>query len=202
VSDFHCTNEQARCCPANECFFCPFQTHSLPSHVELLRRHGARISILELEGALFFGNADDLAAELRELAVTNEVVLLDTRRVSDVDASGIAALEQVAQRFEDKGKALIACGPNLKVSKLFWWALGKRDDVLFLDRDTALEWAEERIIGAQTQEHEVLDIALHDADLTQRMSHEHIRVLAENLQLVHYASGAVLCRAGDQGNCM
>ena len=134
----------------------------------------------ELEGALFFGNADDLAAELRELAVTNEVVLLDTRRVSDVDASGIAALEQVAQRFEDKGKALIACGPNLKVSKLFWWALGKRDDVLFLDRDTALEWAEERIIGAQTQEHEVLDMALHDADLTQRMSlHEHIRALAE-----------------------
>ena len=172
------------------------------SHVELLRRHGARISILELEGALFFGNAEDLAAELRELVAANDVVLLDIRRVSDVDASGIAALEQVAQRFEDKGKALIACGPNAKVSRLFWWALGKRDDVLFPDRDTALEWAEERIIRAEAREHEVLDLALHDADVTQKMSREDIHVLAASLQLVHYASGAVLCRAGDQGDCM
>jgi sulfate permease, SulP family len=172
------------------------------SHVELLRRHGARISILELDGALFFGNADDLAAELRELVATDEVVLLDIRRVSDIDVSGIAALEQVAQRFADKGKALIACGPNAKVSRLFWWTLGKRKDVLFPDRDTALEWAEERIIRAEAQEHEVLDLALHDADVTQKMSREDIHVLAKNLQLVRYGSGTVLCRAGDQGNCM
>lgn len=172
------------------------------SHVELLRRHGARISILELEGVLFFGNADDLAAELRELVVTNEVVLLDIRRVSDLDASGITALEQVAQHFEDKGKALIACGPNVKVSRLFWWALGKRDDVLFPDRDAALEWAEERIIRAEARDREILDLALHDADVTQKMSDEDIHVFAESLELVRYGSGAVLCRAGDQGNCM
>jgi len=172
------------------------------SHVELLRRHGARISILELEGVVFFGNADDLAAELRELVVTNEVVLLDIRRVSDLDASGITALEQVAQHFESKGKALIACGPNTKVSRLFWSALGKREDVLFPDRDTALEWAEERIIRAEARDHEILDLALHDADVTQKMSDEDIHVLAESLELVRYPSGAILCRAGDQGNCM
>jgi MFS superfamily sulfate permease-like transporter len=172
------------------------------SHVELLRLRGERITILELEGALFFGNADDLAAELRALVADNEVVLLDIRKVSDIDASGIAALEQVAQRFAEKGKVLIACGPNANMSERFQSVLGKGEKLLFVDRDAALEWAEEKIISGQAQEREVLDVALHDADLTQKMSRDDVRVLAEGLKLVPYPAGAVLCCADDPGDCM
>ena len=114
------------------------------SHVEILRGHGGRVLILELQGVLFFGNADDLAVELRELEQAVDIVILDLRRVSDLDTSGIAILQQVARRFQRSGTVLVACGVSRKFAKVVGSVLGERDQVMFSDRDTALEWAEER----------------------------------------------------------
>jgi sulfate permease, SulP family len=167
------------------------------SHVDILRSRGAHILILELQGVLFFGNVDDLAVELRGLEQDVKIVILDMRRVTDVDTSGAAVLQQMARRFEGKGTLLVACGASRKFCKLVWSALGRLDDVLFIDRDTALEWAEERIIRAQAQQPGFLELPLEAADLTQRMSQEEIATLAGHLQQVHYEAGAILCRTGD-----
>ena len=167
------------------------------SHVEILRRYGGNILILELQGVLFFGNASDLADELRELEKAVDIVILDMLRVSDVDTSGVAVLQQIARRFESKRKALVACSVNQKFSNIVRAALGKRDEVQFFDRDTALEWAEEKLVDAQAPVHEQLEIALEKADLTRQMRPEDIHVLAEHLQLMRYATGIPLCRVGD-----
>ena len=118
-------------------------------------------------------------------------------RVSDVDTSGVAVLQQIARRFESKRKALVACSVNEKFSNIVRSALGKRDEVQFFDRDTALEWAEEKLVDAQAPGQEQLEIKLEDADLTRQMCPEDIHVLAGQLQLVRYATGIPLCRAGD-----
>jgi SulP family sulfate permease len=151
---------------------------------------------------MFFGNADDLAAELRELQKTVDIVILDMRRIGDVDTSGTAVLQQLARRFVDNQKKLIACSVSPKISKAVRLALGNHEHVLFADRDTALEWAEETIIRAQAQERSLLELALNEADLTQQMTSDDINILMGHLQVIHYPAGAALCRVGDAADCM
>jgi SulP family sulfate permease len=174
---------------------------SLP-HSEILQRHGGSIAVFELQGILFFGNADDLVANLREHQDRVEIIILDMHRVGNVDTSGIAILQQVARRFANKRKTVVACGVSPKFSNAVRSALGNGEHLLFRDRDTALEWAEEKIIQVHAQDGALLELALHEADLMQQMTREDLDILTEHLQLSRFAAGDVLCRAGDRSDCM
>jgi SulP family sulfate permease len=169
---------------------------------DFLRSQGARISILELQGVLFFGNTDDLAVQLRELQKSANIVILDMRRVTEVDTSGITVLQQTAQRFAGGGKTLVACGASPKFSNVVKSALGKSNHVMFSDRDTALEWAEEKIIRGEVHAQTLIELPLHEADLTRHMTGDEIGVLTNCLQVVEYAAHSVLCRAGDPADRM
>jgi MFS superfamily sulfate permease-like transporter len=60
-----------------------------PRLMEILSADGGRILVLELEGVLFFGTAEDLAERV-EAARLEDVayVILDLNRVSEVDSTG------------------------------------------------------------------------------------------------------------------
>ena len=166
-------------------------------HVEVLRLHGGRVAVLQLQGVLFFGNAEDLSAELLALQDRCEIVILDMRRVSDVDTSGATMLQHIAARFRAGKKHLILCGVDPAFSDLLRAAMAGGDGRLFLDRDSALEWAEERLIGAHAAEHGSAELALAETDLVQQMSPEEIEILASHLSLTQYPAGTALCKAGD-----
>ena len=61
------------------------------------------IVVLELEGALFFGSAERLLDEADRLPEGASTLILDLRRVSNIDASGAVALAQVAGRLGQRG---------------------------------------------------------------------------------------------------
>jgi SulP family sulfate permease len=73
-----------------------------------LRPLRARITVLELEGALFFGSADRLAALADELGAACHTLVLDFRRVSLIDASGAVLLTQVSRRLHGQWHRLAA----------------------------------------------------------------------------------------------
>lgn len=68
------------------------------------------IRVLELEGALFFGNAEHLQQQVERLQPQPDCVVLDLRRVSSIDASGAMALAQLEQRLQQQGTALLLAG--------------------------------------------------------------------------------------------
>ena len=72
-----------------------------------LRQH---IRVLELEGALFFGSADRLLDECERLPPGTATLIVDLRRVTTVDASGVSALVQLAQRLVERGIRLRLSG--------------------------------------------------------------------------------------------
>ncbi|MEN9629504.1 MAG: hypothetical protein RJA10_2731, partial [Pseudomonadota bacterium] len=76
----------------------------------LLRPLRERITVLELEGALFFGSADRVARLADELDAHCHTLVLDFRRVSLVDASGAVVLSQLSRRLQDRGIALSLAG--------------------------------------------------------------------------------------------
>ena len=55
---------------------------------DLLTRHGGRIAVVELDGALFFGTAEEADEAIEHLIHDAEHVIIDFERVSEVDASG------------------------------------------------------------------------------------------------------------------
>ena len=129
---------------------------------DFLRAARARIVLLELEGALFFGNADRLAQEADRASADARFLVLDLRRVSTIDASGAMLLQQLSTRLHRRAVALLLAGvtaehPHGRRLRAFGcFRENKRDD-WFVDTDRAVEAAEQRLL---------LDAGLALADTT------------------------------------
>lgn len=68
------------------------------------------IIVFELEGALFFGNAERLLDEAHALPAGTATLIVDLRRVTTVDASGAVTLLRLAQQLDRKGIELRLSG--------------------------------------------------------------------------------------------
>lgn len=166
--------------------------------IEVLKRAGPLVSVLELQGVLFFGNSDDLATELRDTADRTVIIVLDFKRVSDIDVSGATALQQVAKRCHERNRQLIICGAQRSYANIIHDAVAGNDSVLVLDDvDAAMEWAEEAILRAGAGGHSVVQQDLAQADLTLGMTPGDVETLRKHLTAISYPAGSALCHAGD-----
>jgi anti-anti-sigma regulatory factor len=114
----------------------------------------SRIHVLELQGELFFGTADRLQAEIEKLGSECRYLILDFRRLHQIDASGARALDVIGHRAERRG--FTVCLSHLRVDEprgRYLRALGL-DRVVpterwFADLDRALEWAEDGLLASE-----------------------------------------------------
>jgi SulP family sulfate permease len=117
----------------------------------LLPVAGRCIRIFELEGAIFFGTADQLQTDIENLPDDVRYVILDFRRVTEIDASGARAIETIShtlarrnmrlllshlQADEGHGRYLRALGTAAVIHPGCWFA----------DLDRALEWMEDSLL--------------------------------------------------------
>ncbi|WP_163312396.1 sodium-independent anion transporter, partial [Enterobacter cloacae] len=69
---------------------------------EALAAQGEATVVMDLEGTLFFANAEDLAGAIRERRGAR-FVILDLRGVTDIDATGARILEQTRRSLAAAG---------------------------------------------------------------------------------------------------
>lgn len=84
------------------------QDKDIPSNVTILRIHGP----------FLFGTTDKLSEATRDLNRLGDVVILRLRNMTALDATGVHALEQFAQRLRATGKILLLCGAREQPSRL------------------------------------------------------------------------------------
>ena len=72
----------------------------------------AGVMVFRVFGAFFFGAADKLETSLRRAGQLPEVLILRMRDVLVIDATGLDALEDLHEKLQRDGKALILCGPH------------------------------------------------------------------------------------------
>ena len=78
---------------------------------EDLLKNPVPIAIIHVEGALYFGAADELERRLEALFQSGTlVVILRLRRVHLLASTGIVALERIAARAQRNGTRVILCG--------------------------------------------------------------------------------------------
>jgi MFS superfamily sulfate permease-like transporter len=170
---------------------------------EALASRGGSTALLELRGALFFGNTHGFAADVQAAADQAAVVILDCRHLRDVDTSGLTALGQVAARLEGGGRHLLVAA-----AKPGWF--NRASDVPGLDAvrlfptvDDALGWAEDLLLRDGEAERSAgaarsgpMTIAAWALGLFEAASRD------GRLPVVSFRTGELLCRAGDPGDRM
>jgi SulP family sulfate permease len=169
------------------------------AQAELLRRHGRRIALLELDGALFFGTADAADEEIERLAHSSDQIIVDLERVSDVDASGARVLLHAAEAVHRAGKHLLFAGLSPRDAR---FRMIREMDVhshladaqFFPDADAALEHAEDRLLAtllpAQSEHHSL------------RLEETQLATLASLMTERRVSKGEAIFRRGDPGDAM
>ncbi|MGE5616337.1 MAG: SLC26A/SulP transporter family protein [Bacillota bacterium] len=178
-----------------------------PHAMQALSRLGGRIVMIELEGAMFFGTAEQLVAHVdQELAVPTSVVILDFRRVSEVDITGARILLQLGERVSKAGAqlALSSLSGRAMIGRALLdmgviEALGI--ERTFPDRDQALEWAEDQLLARPGAERPTEDeIALEALDLFAGFEPAERYAAAARLERREYRRNEVVAREGDHGS--
>lgn len=174
--------------------------------VGILERTGLRRAMLQLEGVLFFGNADALAARLKELFDRADMVALDLAAVSDIDVSGATILRNVAAKAREKGQYLLFCNvPDSQEGIIASIALAAAGPgvAVMRDRDAALEWMEEKTLaGLEQRRTRPQPLPLDRIDFLAGLSERELAALATVLVPRQFHPGEALCREGGEGDRM
>jgi SulP family sulfate permease len=88
------------------------------AHVLQDKEIPANVTILRIHGPFLFGTTEKLAAATKDMTQFADVVILRLRNMTALDATGIHALEQFADRLHKAGKTLLLCGARDQPSRL------------------------------------------------------------------------------------
>ena len=169
---------------------------------EILRRSGRCRAILHLQGVMFFGNADDLCAEIEDLMSEVDVVALDFRRVADIDISAVGALQHAVSKAVAQKRTLLFCNvppPHRGVFETFAGAESGREGTLFADLDAALEWMEEKALREEGRS-EFEELPLDQIEFLHGLDAGEIQVLGNYLMPMSFPAGTALCHEGEEAD--
>jgi len=119
---------------------------------EVLREHGDRIQILQLQGNLVLSTAEvvvyDVMASLEHL----DVVVIDCKHAISINESACRLFYNMLLKLQEQGKQVVFTNPNRVpgLRRFMKAKLKEQVDSLFTtfdDNDTALEWCENRLLA-------------------------------------------------------
>lgn len=174
--------------------------------IEILRDTGSNRAVLQLEGVLFFGNADDLSAQIKSLFHKTDMVALDMRGVNDIDVSGANILANLVSKSRQLKKFLLFCQipPScLRTIKDLVPKTGTVEELIKQDLDSALEWMEEKSLLLNADKRSRADVlALGEMEFLAGIEEQDLNRLSDVLTRRDFAQGEIICREGDSGDRM
>ncbi|MBI1201438.1 MAG: cyclic nucleotide-binding domain-containing protein [Rhodopseudomonas sp.] len=176
-----------------------------PAEAALLEKRGTEILVLELQGALFFGSAETLSEDIeRRFDTAMRTLILDLRRVTEIDATGARILNDIRQALARRHQHLALSmrkgsevAANLTDSGLLA-ALGP--ECQFEDVDRAIEWAEDELLAGAVTAAATDEISFEAIDLFSGLTSDDIQAALRHTRRETFARGSTLFREGDPGN--
>jgi len=173
------------------------------SERDILRRHGDRIRIYELQGELMFGSTDSVIKTVIENIDTTSHVIVDFGRVVEIDMASSRLLAKLAATLQEQGKELYFTGTEDKFAfrrelRRHRTDLDSSALLRFAEKDRALEWCEDELI----HEHrpgfaDDTEIPLEGQYLCEELSPDQMSRLYHVCHRRTFAAGEVIFRAGD-----
>jgi sulfate permease, SulP family len=173
-----------------------------PAELEVLHAQGASVLVVELQGALFFGSAERLAQIVeRETAQGTAVLLLEMRRITEIDSTGARILGDIDTALAARGikLALVLSARTETAARLA--DIFHAPDRFFPDIDRAIEWAEDDLLR-QTAVAHASEWPLDRLPLVSDFTADQIERLRGWLEPVAWSAGEVVFRSGDPGSSL
>ena len=178
-----------------------------PEQMALLEKRGEEILVLELQGVLFFGSAEMLSDDIeRAPAATARTVILDLRRVTEIDATGARILADIQASLarQDRRLALALAKNSESAARLSEAGIVEAIGAgrVFEDIDRAMEWAEDELIRANDDDTEGKEIPLVRVDLLSSMSAAELEIIGRHTRRETFPGGKIIFCEGDRGNAL
>jgi MFS superfamily sulfate permease-like transporter len=160
---------------------------------------GTQILVIELQSALFFGSAERLAQIIEaETAQPTRVLILDLRRVTEIDSTGMRILGEIDAELSRRDIALIlvlrvGTEAGARLSEL----PGRRR---LPDLDRAIEQAEDGVLGTVfPSDDPPRELPLEDMSLLRDLTADQVARLIPLLQRREWVAGNTIFEQGDPG---
>jgi sulfate permease, SulP family len=176
-----------------------------PEEAALLEKRGGDILGLELQGVLFFGSAEMLTDDIeRASAAGLRTIILDLRRVTEIDATGARILADIQASLARKNQHLVlALAKNSETAARLSEAgiieaMGA--GCLFEDIDRALEWAEDELIRTDAKDIKSNEMPLASVDLLSTLTSAELEAIEHHTRRETFPRGKIIFREGDPGS--
>ncbi|MBL4615788.1 MAG: SLC26A/SulP transporter family protein [Magnetovibrio sp.] len=171
--------------------------------MSILERHGQTISIFEAQGPIFFGSADQLAKEIEDALNDIDICILDLRRVTVIDDTGLKILMRLQNSISDKNKLFLIS--HLDDDSPLWATPEHLTKVphgaglhTFSDTDSALSYAEDIVLdkhcGSLRWD---FDVPLAQMDLALNLNDNQTAYLKSILKEQSFCKGDVILNQGE-----
>jgi hypothetical protein len=153
---------------------------------------------------MFFGNTDDLVDEIDALWSEVDILLLDFRRVADIDISAAGALQVALTKARGRKKTLLFCSvppPHAALFESFADPEPGAEKLLFGNLDKALEAIEDKALRAEGPSL-FEEIQLARLEFLDGLGAGEIAILKEYMTPMSFPAGAALCRQGEAADFM
>jgi MFS superfamily sulfate permease-like transporter len=172
----------------------PSRRVRLPAIEAALAPLRARIHVVELEGALFFGSGERLLAEAKALPRGSVAMVLDGSRLSALDDTGVQFLHDLHRRLQAQGVQLHLAGlrPALAAT------LAELPLPIDPDLDRALEAAEGRLLQDLALDAQAA-VPLARTPLLRDLASTELQAVQQHLQPLRLSAGQPLFEQGDEG---
>ena len=178
----------------------------LESERQVLEQKGQLTVILELQGSLFFGTANQLYQAVEPYLRGYRYVILDLRRVQSVDMTAGHTLEQLRDALAENNSDLILSdlpgamptGENLKRYFDHLGILGTQQHIhVFDELDDAMEWIEEQwLLESELRPRPEERYELRDFDVFKNHKADTLADLQACMQAKELKAGEQLFQAG------
>lgn len=183
-----------------------------PEASALLDERGAAVPIVELQGPLFFGTADQLIGELSADLSEARYAVLDLRRVRSLDLTAAQILSRVSRSLSHRGGRLLlsrvpTTSPDGRDLAAYLGHLGVGGEggtaMIAGSMDEALEWIENRLLEDQkTGTGAAKALALSEFHFMEGRSPESLAALAATSEELEVDAGKLIFRRGEPGDTL
>lgn len=157
----------------------------------LLAECGERAHIVELAGDLLFAGTESMVREVSGLDTSVELVILDLRRVDEIDRIAVQMIHELARELEAGGRTL-----SLVREKVFAALEPLR---CFPSRDEAVEWAETMLLQRHGSEDLVpSEVAIRDFAALAPLDAADIGLLESLMEESRIEDGRIIRRPGQE----
>jgi SulP family sulfate permease len=159
----------------------------------------------KLQGVLFFGSAEMLSDDIeRASAAGLRTIILDLRRVTEIDATGARILADIQASLARKNQHLaLALAKNSETAARLSEAgiiEAMGPGRLFEDIDRAMEWAEDELIRTDAKDTKSNEIPLASADLLSTLTSAELEAIEHHMRRKTFPRGKIIFREGDPGS--